>query len=277
MFDAAVVMQEARPGALGHVLELGNLIAPPANVQQCEASEVDRCFGTMRFLPGKRGQMSFNKVEFLTARFIFLPTRLQCTLFLLEARGKFARAQLAAFATRSFSGELSVEVLKKGFDATSIILLVKRFGPHRSLAGLLRQHLIQAANCLIAPSEAFMQLALLAIHLSRKRRVVLLQLPQAPNVGAVCRSHQMREHVHVAENPLDDVFCCQGMREYGPVCSGDVALLEGVTPKRKETGRLLYTGISDNRGAMPSIQRFLKEPGAALAPACQHHPLLCNS
>ena len=37
MFDAAVMMQEARASSLGHVLELGNVVRSPSYVEEGEA------------------------------------------------------------------------------------------------------------------------------------------------------------------------------------------------------------------------------------------------
>jgi hypothetical protein len=41
-------------------------------------------------------------------------------------------------------------------------------------------------------------LPLLALDLSRQRGIILLELAQAADVGAVRRSHQMRQHVNLA-------------------------------------------------------------------------------
>ena len=93
-----------------------------------------------------------------------------------------------------------------------------------------RQHIVQATYRQVACDETIMQLALLALDLGREGCVFLLQLPQASNVGAVGGTHQVRQHMDVAEHPFHDVIGRRRMRQRGPIGAWDVALLEGFLP-----------------------------------------------
>jgi hypothetical protein len=71
---------------------------------------------------------------------------------------------------------------------------------------------------------------LLALDLVHQDRVLLLQLPQSPNVGAICRADQMREHVNVAECLLHKPFGGQRVGQNRPIRTGDIALLQRFGP-----------------------------------------------
>ncbi len=70
------------------------------------------------------------------------------------------------------------------------------------LAGAAGQRIHEAPDGFVARREAVAQLPLLALDPGRKRSVVLLELAQAADVGAVRRANQMRQHVNLAEHTL---------------------------------------------------------------------------
>jgi hypothetical protein len=115
-----------------------------------------------------------------------------------------------------------------------------------------------------------MQLPLLALYLCCECCIVLLQFLETPNVGTIGRSHKVGEHVHVAEHAYDDVFLCERMRKYGPIGAGDIALLEGLIPKVKESGRFSCFGVPDNVAPVSTVERFLKKLCTAGALAGYH-------
>ena len=78
----------------------------------------------------------------------------------------------------------------------------------------------------VACDETIMQLALLALDLGREGCVFLLQSPQRLMIGAVGGTHQVRQHMDVAEHRFHDVIGRRRMRQRGPIGAWDVALLE---------------------------------------------------
>jgi hypothetical protein len=115
-----------------------------------------------------------------------------------------------------------------------------------------------------------MQLTLLALYFCRQRRIVLLQFPQTPNVGTIGRSHEVGEHVHVAEYAFDDVFGCERVRQHSPICARDISLLEGLIPEAKESSRFSCFEVPDNVAPVSTIKRFLEKLCTACALAGDH-------
>jgi hypothetical protein len=77
--------------------------------------------------------------------------------------------------------------------------------------------------------------------------------------------------MHVAKHAYDDVFRCERMRKYGPISTGDIALLEGFIPKAKESSRFFCFGVPDNVAPVSTIKRFLEKLCTACALAGYHN------
>jgi hypothetical protein len=101
------------------------------------------------------------------------------------------------------------------------------------------KHVVQPPNGFVSAGEAFAQLSLLTLQLGGQRCVVLLQLAQASDIRPICRSDEMREHVHLAEHVLDHGVGRRRMGEQSPIGAGNIAAPERFLPKRRHGGRVL--------------------------------------
>src|SRR5262245_294187 len=127
--------------------------------------------------------MAFDRLQLLQRRSALLLARLQRAFRLRERRNQLADALIAALTARGLAREPMVEVAQQRGHPPLLVWA----GPRILLAGLglARQHGVEAANRLVARRETVAQLPLLPLHLGRERRIVLLQLAQAADVGAV--------------------------------------------------------------------------------------------
>src|SRR5262245_19421302 len=96
--------------------------------------------------------------------------------------------------------------------------------------GLADKHLVEPANRLVARGKSVAQLLLLPVELLDQLTVLLLQLPQPANVGAIGGADEMRQHVHVAERLLHERIGRDRMAQHGPIGARDVAALDQLLP-----------------------------------------------
>src|SRR5262249_12484556 len=253
VLDAAIVVQEARARALDQALEQRHLVGAPADIEKRQAGKVERVIAAVRLR--QRREVTFGNVELLQGALMGLPVdRVRLLL-----RGELARALSAALARRGLGGEPRVEIANEPVARRSIVRLCR--GVVGALRGPPRQHVVEAADGLVPRREAVLQLPLLALQLASERRIVLLELAQAADVGAVGGADQMREHVHVAEGALDDVLGRLRMRQRRPIGAWNIALPERLVPQRQHGGGVPRFGEARNRRTVTAVERLLQELG----------------
>jgi hypothetical protein len=170
--------------------------------------------------------MAFRRLEFLQRG--GLGPELGLVRALL--RGELAHALLAALSPGGLAREPPVEIADEPVDGLGMVRGRRSGLLAGQRAGLPRQHLVEPADRRVARREAVMQVPLLALQLGDERRIVFLELAQAADVGAVGGADQVRQHVHVAEDALDDVLVRLRMRQRRPVGARNVTLLERLVP-----------------------------------------------
>jgi hypothetical protein len=104
-------------------------------------------------------------------------------------------------------------------------------GRGRFRGNLLRQHPPQFQNRRVAGDDSVTKCSLLPIQPFSQFGVLLFQLAETADVGAIGCTDQMREHVHFAERIADHIARCGRMGKRGPVRTRNLAAAHGVAPE----------------------------------------------
>ena len=81
-------------------------------------------------------------------------------------------------------------------------------------------------------------------------------LPEPTDVGAIGGTHQVREHMHLAERIADDGARRRRVGERGPIGTGNVAVPDCVTPQRVQA---CFCGRLVDRQAMAFVERLVQQ------------------
>ena len=114
--------------------------------------------------------------------------------------------------------------------------------------------------------RAFMQQRLLPMDRIGQPRVFRLDFGETADVGAIGRTHEMRQHVNVAENLSRQRLAGQRMRQRGPVGAGNVPLRPSLVPQAANVvrgGRLVEL---PHDGGVAGFQRLVQDPGGGAMP-----------
>jgi hypothetical protein len=146
--------------------------------------------------------------------------------------------------------------------------------PGRRLRHGPAQGLVEQADLVIACGEAVAQLALLCFELRRQTGIVLLELAQPADIGAIGGSDHVGEHVHVAERLTHDGVGRRRMAQHRPIGAGNVAALDGVFPQPAQ--RILFPRRSKllDRRFVAAVERLLDQLAAAMPGRVFSHPPL---
>ena len=86
-------------------------------------------------------------------------------------------------------------------------------------------------------------------------------MAQSPDIGAIGRTDQVRQHVHLAERIADDGTRRGRMGQSGPIRAGNVAAPHGIVPLR--TDSVLGGGLGEliDCDAMAFVERLVQQLG----------------
>ena len=135
----------------------------------------------------------------------------------------------------------------------------------------LREHVLEAANGLVAVDESVAQVLLLTFELLGQRGIRRFELAQPMQVGAIGGADEMREHVHVAERLPYHLVGRQRMREQRPIGPGNIAAAHRVFPQRANRGGVLGLRKAVERDAMAPVERLLQQFCALLGTGRHQH------
>ena len=110
MLDAAVVMQEARAGALDQRFQLRDLIGPAADIQDRPGGELERRLAVAGRGLQHRGNVILERLDLAAQSVPLAFRRLQCLRRLFHGGGHCAQALLEPLPPRGLLPELPVQV-----------------------------------------------------------------------------------------------------------------------------------------------------------------------
>src|SRR5262249_24379414 len=90
-------------------------------------------------------------------------------------------------------------------------------------------------------------------------RILQFKVSQAPDIGTVGGADEEGEHVHLAENTTDKIFCRLRMCQDRPVSSGYLCLFDRIRPKGAYLLDIARLAELRNRRSMTAIQGLLQE------------------
>ena len=113
-----------------------------------------------------------------------------------------------------------------------------------------------------------------ALQLVLQFQVFLFQCHEALEFMPVGRSHQVRQHVHLAKGHLPQRKAGALVREQGPVGARDLALLPGLLPRGLQCSLVLGGGKALDHGGMALVQRLVDGLGQVAVLMRQAHGLV---
>ena len=222
--DAAIVMQQDRAGALGQDAEMPDLRRPAADIEERRIQRLDPDGGAVG-VAGNR-HAGFHRFD--------LAAELGFALF-----GGGAGSALGS-ERRTRLGELPLEplgatvgALEPGFQIGGKRLpgrLAGRFDAERGSVDARLERLVQFPDRRVPRDDRVAQLALLALDFCLKLAVFGFEPAQPPDVGAVRRTDQMRQHVHFREDFAHQRVVGRRMGQRRPVGTRDLAALHRLLP-----------------------------------------------
>src|SRR5262245_63222811 len=231
VLDAAIVVQEAGARSFNQRLELRNLMHACAHVEDGTAEELGRSLVVGGRWLEQADEVVLDRYDLAGKRVALGHRPLQRGFHLLQGCGCRAEALLDALVPRDLLPKLPVELRdhtseRLDFAAGRVVLGLAA----ERMPGLMDEHLVESSYRLVARRKSVAQFLLLPVELLDQRAVVLLQLPQPGNVGAIGGADEMRQHVHVSERLLHDRVGRDRMAQHSPIGARDVAALDRLRP-----------------------------------------------
>jgi hypothetical protein len=108
---------------------------------------------------------------------------------------------------------------------------------------------------------------LLSRDLLLQRRILRFRPSQAPDIDTVCGTDEVGEaptrweHVHLAEDTADKIFCCVRVCQDRPIPSGYLGLFNGIWPKGAHLLNIESFAGLRYHGPVPPIQGLRQQFG----------------